>query len=100
LGVLNARFADSGQIVASLVGVLFYITPILWMPSALASSDAENLVLDFNPIYQLLQVVRQPLFGELPTLTNYFVCLTTLVIGLFVSKFVNQSYLKKVSLWV
>lgn len=100
LGVLNARFADSGQIVASLVGVLFYITPILWMPSALGSSDAKSLILDFNPIYHLLEVVRLPLFGELPTLTNYLVCLTMLVIGLFVSVSVNQSNLKKVSLWV
>ncbi len=61
LGMLCARFRDLGQIVASVMQLAFFMTPILWKPAALGPR-AVWLVLD--PFYAIMQVVRGPLLGS------------------------------------
>jgi lipopolysaccharide transport system permease protein len=63
-GMLSARFRDFPQIITSLIQVVFYVTPILWLPSQLG---AKRLVfVDFNPVYYFIEIVRSPLMGHLP----------------------------------
>ena len=61
LGMLCARFRDLGQIVASVMQLAFFMTPILWKPKTLGAG-AQFLVLD--PFYVIMQVVRGPLLGS------------------------------------
>ena len=61
LGMLCARFRDLGQIVASVMQLAFFMTPILWKPASLGSR-AVWLALD--PFYPIMQVVRGPLLGS------------------------------------
>ena len=65
LGILSARFRDIPPLIAALVQLLFLLTPIMWMPSAL-KSPALSLVIELNPIYYLIEVVRGPLLGQTP----------------------------------
>ncbi len=60
LGMLCARFRDLPQIVASVMQLAFFMTPILWKPEALGPR-AVWLLLD--PFYVVMQVVRGPLLG-------------------------------------
>lgn len=64
LGLLSARFRDIPQIVASIVQVMFFITPVMWRQAMLPS---RALILDANPFYYLVEVVRAPLMGMLPS---------------------------------
>ncbi len=66
LGTLCARFRDIPQIIAALMQLLFLLTPIIWMPDAIKSERA-HLVVDWNPLYYLLEVVRGPLLGRPPS---------------------------------
>lgn len=61
LGMLCARFRDLGQIVASVMQLAFFMTPILWKPTSLG---ARAVWLDFDPFYVIMQVVRGPLLGS------------------------------------
>ncbi len=61
LGMLCARFRDLGQIVASVMQLAFFMTPILWKPTLLGPR-AVWLALD--PFYAIMQVVRGPLLGS------------------------------------
>ncbi len=65
LGAVCARFRDVPPIVASVMQIAFFVTPIIWQPQQLAGRAAW-LVL--NPFDSLLEVVRQPLLGALPGL--------------------------------
>jgi lipopolysaccharide transport system permease protein len=65
LGSLCARFRDVPPIVASVMQIAFFITPIMWQPQQLG---AHNWWLKLNPFDDLLEVVRQPLLGALPNL--------------------------------
>ena len=66
LGSICARFRDVPPIVASIMQIGFYITPIVWKPSQLG---AHGWWLPLNPFYTILEVVRAPLLGDTPGLT-------------------------------
>lgn len=57
LAAACARFRDLAQIVASVLQVVFYLTPIMWLPSSLPA-NASAYLLGFNPVYHLLEIAR------------------------------------------
>jgi len=64
LGAIGARFRDIPPIVASIVQIAFFVTPIIWKPEQLG---ARAWVLPYNPFFALLEVVRAPMLGYLPS---------------------------------
>jgi lipopolysaccharide transport system permease protein len=64
LGTLCARFRDIPPIVASVMQIAFFITPIMWQPQQLGG---RGWWLKLNPFNDLLEVVRQPLLGIVPS---------------------------------
>ena len=72
LGPLAARFRDIPPIMASVTQILFFLTPVFWMPTSLP----ERAVFVYaNPFFHFLEVVRQPLLGNAPSALNWGVCL-------------------------
>jgi lipopolysaccharide transport system permease protein len=63
LGAFCARFRDIGPIVASVMMIAFFLTPVLWLPEQLGRHAP---LLQFNPFYSLLEIVRAPLLGQTP----------------------------------
>jgi ABC-2 type transport system permease protein len=63
-GLLSARFRDIPQIVGSVVQVMFFITPVMWKMEML---PGRAIIVDVNPFYYLVEIVRAPLMGSLPS---------------------------------
>ena len=63
LGALCARFRDIPQIVTNLIQVVFFATPIMWLPSGLKGHSLEWLI-TINPANHFLEIVRAPLLGS------------------------------------
>jgi lipopolysaccharide transport system permease protein len=63
LGTFCARFRDILPIVASVMQIAFFITPIIWKPEQLGRGQA---LLPFNPFFDLLEIARAPLLGMSP----------------------------------
>jgi ABC-type polysaccharide/polyol phosphate export permease len=61
LGMISARFRDVPPIVASVVQVVFFVTPIFWSAEALGPWRAWA---ELNPIFAAIDVVRAPLLGQ------------------------------------
>lgn len=78
LAVLSARFRDVPVMVGSLMGVLFWLTPILYRPEMLGS---KRFIVDFNPLSHVLELLRAPLMGGAPTVTNWLVVIGFSVVG-------------------
>ena len=68
LGAVCARFRDIPPIVASVMQMAFFITPVIWRPSLIGD---EQWMLPFNPFFTLLEVLRGPLLGEMPSVEIY-----------------------------
>lgn len=64
LGAVCARFRDIPPIVGSVMQMAFFISAVIWKPSQLG---VHEWLLAFNPFFTLLEVVRAPLLGEVPS---------------------------------
>ena len=64
LGAICARFRDVPPIVGSLMQIAYYVTPVIWKPSMLGP---RGWWLPLNPFDPLLDVVRAPLLGQVPS---------------------------------
>lgn len=60
LAMIGARYRDIQQVVASLLQVLFFISPITWEAKHITKSA---WVLYCNPIYYIIDAMRAPLLG-------------------------------------
>ena len=69
LGTLCARFRDLPQIIASLVQIAFFVTPVIYRP------DSGNyriwLASHLNPFASFLALLRDPLLGQVPEASHY-----------------------------
>lgn len=68
LGAVGARFRDIPPIVTSVVQIAFFVTPVIWKPEQLKE---HAWVLPINPFFDLLEIVRAPLLGEVPTAATW-----------------------------
>lgn len=99
LGVLCARYRDLPQIVASALQVIFYLTPIMWMPDHLPQR-ASMYLLDLNPVYHVLAVVRSPLLGVMPTALNWYASVGMAVVGWILAILMYGRYKRRIAFWL
>lgn len=97
LGLLCARYRDVPQIIASLLTVAMFTSPIFWRAEMLG----RNIIFaEINPIYHFLEIIRQPLLGgEFPTLSWLFVIATTCV-GYLLAILMFARYRARIAYWV
>ena len=60
--IISARFRDFQQVLASLTQLLFFLSPVLWIPSQMKGFGGRMMLL--NPVVHMLNVIRGPLLGE------------------------------------
>jgi lipopolysaccharide transport system permease protein len=69
---INARFRDAAHLASMLMQVMMYVTPVIY-PADLLRKRGLGIVIDANPFYHLLQVVRDPLLsGKAADSLNYY----------------------------
>ncbi len=64
LGTICTRLHDIPPIVASVMQMAFFMSAVIWKPSQLGELE---WTLAFNPFFSLLEVVRGPLMGVVPS---------------------------------
>jgi ABC-type polysaccharide/polyol phosphate export permease len=70
LAMLATRFRDMPQIVAAILQLVFFLSPIFWTPTA---AMKNSLFVAANPFYFSIQSVREPLLhGDMPWQTLTF----------------------------
>ncbi len=99
LSIICTRFRDLGQIVSSVLQVFFYLTPIMWLPTLLPQR-ASNMIIDCNPFYHLIEVVRLPLLGKIPSIENYLNVTAYLLIGWVVAITLFNKYRSRIPYWL
>ena len=101
LGVVSARYRDVPPIVASLVRILFFVTPIIWMPELMPGRALMlALVLDFNPFFHFVELVRAPLLGQAPDLVSWLAVAGVTLGGWFLTFELLRRYRRRIAYWV
>lgn len=97
LGLIGARFRDIPPLVAALMQILFFVTPIIWRPELLQGS---RHILLFDPFYPLIECVREPLLGALPSRTIWEAALLHSVLLWSVTLVLFARFRARVAYWV
>ncbi|MEE3500545.1 ABC transporter permease [Acidiphilium acidophilum] len=71
LGGFCARFRDVPPIVASIMQIAFFVSPIIWSPQILKDRGIGVILLNWNPFYSLLEIVRAPLLNQIPSMATW-----------------------------
>ncbi len=105
LGIVTTRFRDLAPITQSVVQLMFFLTPIVWIYDQLLNSPnpavAERARLaEFNPFLHFVEIVRRPLLGQDQLLRQWVIVLGITVVGWAVTLVVLRKYRSRVSYWV
>ncbi|MCO1341741.1 ABC transporter permease [Burkholderia multivorans] len=96
-GLLSARFRDLPQIIGALLQVAFYVTPILFRPDALTRFA---FIVEWNPLAYLIDVVRGPLIGHMPSALTWGIVIGMAAIGWPIALLLTGRFLKRIPYWV
>jgi ABC-type polysaccharide/polyol phosphate export permease len=99
LSTVCARFRDLSQIITSALQIVFYATPIMWMPSFITNEKLTKF-LKLNPLFHLMELVRAPLLGIVPSLENWIFASTFLIVGWAFTLAFFGRFRKRVPYWV
>ena len=97
LGVAGARFRDIEPMVGSLMTPMFLLTPIIWYPSQLRGYGA---LLNWNPFYHYLEIVRQPLLAGAATPLNWGFSIVFTLGSAALAAVVFIRYHRSIPVWV
>ena len=96
LGPLCARFRDIPMIVASVIQVIFFMTPILWNASMVPN---RAFFLSANPFYHFIEITRDPLLGGTGLLQNWLACIGITIVTGVVAFYFFARYRSRIAYW-
>jgi ABC-type polysaccharide/polyol phosphate export permease len=96
LGLLSARFRDIPYMIASVIQLLFLVTPIMWS----ADQISNKLIVELNPFYHLIQVIRAPLLGEVPPLETWAAVIGVTAVGWLVTLTFFIRFRERIAYWI
>lgn len=98
LAMLGARYRDTSQFIKSLIQVVFFITPVLWAPEVLG--DKHVYFVNLNPFYAFIELIRAPLLGTAPTISNLIMVAVISILGILISLRFFFRYRSRIVYWL
>jgi ABC-2 type transport system permease protein len=103
LGIITTRFRDIAPIIQSIVQLLFFLTPIVWIYDDLLKNAAvagRARLVEFNPLLHFLEIIRQPMLGQPQHLRHWVVVLVITAVGWALTMVALRRYRSRVAYWV
>jgi lipopolysaccharide transport system permease protein len=97
LAALNARFRDLQPLVANVIQIFFYVTPIIWRPQQLAEHPA---IVYLNPLYHFVELLRMPLLGAATPAATWMVTIAITVFGFLAAGIFFGRYRGRIAYWL
>ena len=97
MGIVATRYRDIPEIMNNIMQIAFFMTPILWMPDMIGRGLG---VLDFNPFYHFVELLRAPLLGQAPDALSWWVVLGITAGGWIVAFLLFARYRGRVAYWL
>lgn len=98
IGMLSSRFRDLRFMMPYVSQLLFFLTPIFWRADNL--QGWRTYIVDANPVYGLVQVIRAPLLGNAPEAQSWLLALSAMFSGVIVWVFVFSAFRRRIPFWV
>jgi lipopolysaccharide transport system permease protein len=98
LAMACARYRDVAPLMSSLLQIAMFITPVLWNPGQVGGRMA--LVVQLNPLYHLLELVRAPLLGRAPEPLTWLVVIISAVLGWAFAMYLFGRFRCRIPYWL
>ena len=95
--IISARYRDLPQIISNLLQIMFYFTPIFWTVDRFANNSK---LITCNPFYYLIDILRSPLLGIVPSLNNYIICICMCLLTMIIALTLYSRTYSKIVYWV
>ncbi|BGI53680.1 ABC transporter permease [Candidatus Williamhamiltonella defendens] len=96
LSYIGARFRDLPHVMGLIMQALWFMSPV-YFQAKMFRGGGLDLLIDFNPVYHILQIVRAPLLeGKWPTAANYGYALIPACVFAFLAWLVGRKFEKRV----
>ncbi len=99
MGMFCARYRDVQMLVTNFSNVIFFVTPVFWMPSGTPGLRSSAVVV-FNPFFYMIDLVRQPILNVLPSVQDWLVCGGLAVFGWALCLVCLSAFRNRVAFWV
>jgi lipopolysaccharide transport system permease protein len=99
MSLVCLRYRDLFYLIQSLIQLVFFFTPILWMPDQLGEKGMM-FVVNPNVIYHYIEIIRAPFMGYSPSMLNYIVTFMFMLILLLLSNFLYKKYNSRIPYWI
>lgn len=97
LAIACARFRDLPQVVANIMQLMFFVTPIMWKREAL--SVEHQWIADWNPLLLVLDAIRGPLLGSGLELQQYALLAGQIATAFVLGSLAFSRYKKHLPYW-
>jgi ABC-type polysaccharide/polyol phosphate export permease len=98
LGAVCARYRDLQQLVNSLLQISMFITPILWSADQL--KGRASTIAEYNPLYYLVAIVRDPMMGKIPGSIDWVVVVLITIFGWALTVYVMSKFRHRIVYWI
>lgn len=98
IGLVCVRYRDMQQVVGNVVQVLYFMSPVMWMPEFLP--ERARWVVDYNPFAQLLALIRDPLLDRAIDPLSWIVSGVFLLICLVICPIMVSKFKHRVAFWL
>ena len=96
VGLGGSRYRDLNQIIGPIMLIVFLSTPILWPAGMLSMSWVATL----NPFTHFIDIIREPLLGNMPSPVNYWTSAAIAVGGWVLTFFVFARNKDRLIFWL
>lgn len=98
VGMMSARFRDLRFLLPYIGQFMLFLTPIMYKPSQL--HKAKTLLVDLNPLFPLVEMLRQPILGKPMDMNLWPMAAATTIMGIIVWAIVFTTFRKRIAFWV
>lgn len=98
IAIISLRFRDFPNMIASLIQVVFYVTPVLWKPSFMPEQVQKLMI--FNPFAIFLTLCRDPLLNSKVPYEYWIVSLIYTLCSLILAFIFFSKYRARIVYWL
>jgi ABC-2 type transport system permease protein len=103
---VSSRFRDLGTVISSIVQLAYFATPIIWRVDLIENQLAQRglgwmvLLVQLNPFYRLVDVLRSPCLAKFPTATTWEYLVVMAVIGWTITLLGYRKTYRRIVYWL
>jgi ABC-type polysaccharide/polyol phosphate export permease len=98
LSIITTRYRDFNQIIGSFIQIIFFLTPIMWMPNLLP--ERLQWVVAYNPFHQFLNLIRAPLLNNMINTQTLVIVSLTSILGFMLYTYFLSKFKYRIVFWL